>query len=184
MAPVEAGVIVRGRLTGFYDAATRFSGSTATLATVPAMVAMPSVDGTFEFASVPPGTYKLTFSGPEHIERTVTAQVMAGGANDLGVIDAVERTIGAFQFNLAMADEMLRLPVDIDGGGEVGTARWVTTPTVYVDLASLEPHQKPGVLPSHWQLSDAGRQAARYHQGCCGRQSTGTERRTAEADAR
>lgn len=146
-APAEVGVSVRGRLTGFYDAATRFSGTSATLATVPPVVATPAVDGTFEFASVPPGVYKLTFTGPGHIERAVTAEVMAGGANDLGVIDAVERTVGAFQFNLAMADEMLRLPIDVDGRSEVGTARWVTTPTVYVDLPSLEPHQSRVFYP-------------------------------------
>jgi hypothetical protein len=147
MSPSPASVSVMGRLTGFYDSARRLGGSTATLATLPPTVATTTAEGTFEFSSVQPGTYTLSFSGPDHIDRAVTVQVVAGGANDIGVIDAVERTVGAFQFNTAMADEMLRLPIDVGGSVEAGTARWITTPTVYLDIDSLEPFQSKVFYP-------------------------------------
>ena len=106
--PSAAALSVAGTLAGFYDASKRFSGSTATLATVPPKTATVTADGSFQFADVSAGTYTLSFAGPDHIDRAVSVQVIAGGANDLGTIDAVERAVGEFQFNLQMFNEMAR----------------------------------------------------------------------------
>ena len=59
-------------------------------------------------------------------------------------MEAVERAVGAFQFNTAIADEMLRLPV----GGNAVTVRWLAPPVIYVDVESLEPHQSQVFYPA------------------------------------
>jgi hypothetical protein len=131
-------VSVSGTLTGFYDTSKRYSGTTATLATVPPMIATVNAAGRFDFASVPPGIYALAFTGPEHVDRAVKVQIVSGGGNDLGTIDAVERTVGEFEFRTPKADELMRAPTQALG---LASSRWVITPTVYVDVDSLEPFQ-------------------------------------------
>lgn len=140
-------VQVSGVLSGFYDLSKRISATTPTLSTFPPVQTTTSSSGAFLFQDVAVGTYTLSFSGQEHIERTLTVQLTSGGPNDLGTIEAVERRVGAFEFSVEMADEMLRQSFYQGNIDRNATARWVAAPTVYVDLDSLQPFQRQVTFP-------------------------------------